>query len=85
MKAGQTDLKCGTLIRVTHINSSDPDDKIDEGVVGRITHPFPGHMVGSASKYVAGVWVEKHPDPRMAGCKTMNLCKGDRFEVVEEE
>jgi len=89
MKAGKTELAVDTLVRVTHVSGGDPDDLALVGVEGRITHPFPGLMHGSASQYVAGLWIEEDMArrhglacDRLGGAK-INLVRGDRFEVVE--
>lgn len=89
MKAGKTDFEVRTRVRVTHIASSDPDDLKMVGMEGEITHPFPGLMIGSASKYIAGLHVDAEEAKAHGvglmplGGASVNLCRGDRVEVVE--
>jgi len=54
MKAGKTDFEVGTMVVIT-----DSDDEDMVGIVGRITHPFPGLIAEEYDKYVAGVYLDK--------------------------
>jgi len=87
MKAGKTELEVRTMVRVTHI--ADPDEQDLVGVEGEITHPFPGLMHGSPNRYIAGLFVteesaRKHGiGPGRLGLTEINLCRGDKFEVIE--
>lgn len=89
MNAGSTDLEVGTLVRITHI--ADADDRDLVGVEGTITHAFPGLMTGSASQYVAGIYVTPESAAEYGltggslGDVPLNICRGDRFEVVSPE
>lgn len=89
MNAGKTDIAVGTKVRVTHIaNIEDEQDKKLVGIVGEITHPFPGLMIGSEKQYVAGLFVEAEEAKKHGlglsplGDGQMNLVRGDRFDVV---
>lgn len=89
MKAGKSDLEVGTKVRVTRISGSDPDDAKLVGVVGEVTHPFPGLMVGSSEKYVVGLWLDRE-NAALAGLGldrlglcSVNLTRGDEFEPVD--
>lgn len=79
MNAGKTDIPVGTRVRVTKVAFGDDGATDDIGVKGEITHPFPGYMIGSADKYIAGLYIE-YP-PHRAG-QQMNLLRGDEFEIV---
>lgn len=53
MKAGKTDFEVGDLVVI--VESNDPDMF---GLVGNITHPFPGLMVeGYEEEYIAGLYL----------------------------
>jgi len=87
MKAGKTELDVRTMVRVTHI--ADPDEQDLVGLEGEITHPFPGLMHGSPDNYVAGLYVTEESarehgiGPGKLGLTEINLCRGDKFEVIE--
>jgi hypothetical protein len=87
-KAGRSDLEVGTKVRVTRASGSDPDDARLVGVVGEVTHPFPGLMVGSSERYVVGLWLDE-ANARLAGLGPdrlglcpVNLVRPDAFEPV---
>lgn len=80
MKAGKTPLKVGTRVRITKIASNDPEDQQLVGLTGEITHPFPGLMIGSASKYICGIWL----DPGQIIANELNLTRGDEIKALEE-
>lgn len=86
-KAGKTHLEVSTMVRVTHI--ADVDDRDLIGVEGEITHPFPGLMQGNPDQYVAGLYVTEESarlhgiGSGKLGMPKLNLCIGDKFEVIE--
>lgn len=89
MKAGNSELNVNTRIRITRID--DEEDKIYEGLEGRVTHPFPGLMFAPASEYSVGVYVDPQQAisrsislDRLGQCK-VNLLTCDSFVVVETD
>jgi hypothetical protein len=84
MKAGKTEFEVGTTVCITHIAGADSSDAELVGMIGELTHPFPGLMSGPASQYIAGVYVDPASAtgklvPGPLGTYTINLRKADRF------
>ena len=82
MKAGESDLEVGTVVKVLAITSGEIEDAIGVvGTIGEVTHPF-----GDQPDTIVGLWVRQwgtvppgvtFPDNRIG------LCVGDQVEVVE--
>jgi len=92
MKAGKTELEVGTKVRITGISGGDGYDQRLVGLVGEITHPFPGLMNGPTSDYVAGLFLDDEEVAKAHGLSLgkfgvakVNICCNDSFEVVEPE
>jgi hypothetical protein len=73
MNAGYSRIPLGERIEVVRVQSSDPDERLIEGVQGDATHPF-----ASGGYPVIGIFVERGGDPM----QTINLLYGDEVKIV---
>jgi hypothetical protein len=79
LKAGDTNHAVNVRVRVTHVASTNPGERLGIGAVGRLTHPFAGWP---GVTYLAGLYLD---EKLHGGTKTMNLCRGDRYEVLGDD
>ena len=71
MKAGQTNLKVGTKVKVIKCN----EDKEIIGLVGKATHPF---AFGCTDKGWIGIWLDKD---QPNGADIDKICIGGNINV----